>query len=455
MPRVTHRLLLTVVAVLGVASLIAMAALYPGRTQTTSDPDAAQISALVDATLLEVVQVPTADPSLLPPGAVDVEVTARLGDSGEIVVFTMVDDTGDTFRAGQRVRLTATTSEGASDGAEVLYGISDFQRDGPLLLLSALFVGAVVGFGRWQGLRALCGLVITGIVVVGVLVPSVLGGANAVAAAIAASTAIMIVTLYLSHGTSRKTTAAAVGTAVALALTGALAVAFVGAANLTGFSSEEARLVNLEAGGLSLRGLLLAGIIVGGLGVLDDVTVSQSSTVFELHRADPRAGFAALTRGALSVGRDHIAATVNTLFLAYAGASLPLLILFATGIDPMGTVVTSEIVAVEVVRTLVGSLGLIAAVPVTTALAAALALGEPEAAAAEAEAARGHAHAPRPASGPARTSWGTRPHPRAGADAEDDWVADLRAAYDLPDDGDAPQETREGQPRAPRPGTPE
>jgi uncharacterized membrane protein len=132
----------------------------------------------------------------------------------------------------------------------------------------------------------------------------------------------------------------------------------------------------VEVGGLSLRGLLLAGIIIGGLGVLDDVTMSQASTVFQLRRANAALGFAELVRGALTVGRDHIAATVNTLFLAYAGASLPLLILFAGSPDPFGTVLTSETVAVEIVRTLVGSVGLIAAVPITTALAAGLAVGD-------------------------------------------------------------------------------
>jgi uncharacterized membrane protein len=244
----------------------------------------------------------------------------------------------------------------------------------------------------------------------------------------------MLVTLYLSHGVSRKTTAAVVGTGIALLLTGLLAVAFVSGAELTGFSSEEARLVSVEAGGLSLRGLLLAGIILGGLGVLDDVTVSQSSTVFELARADRSATFASLVRGALTVGRDHVAATVNTLFLAYAGASLPLLILFATGIDPLGTVLTSEIVAVEVVRTLVGSIGLIAAVPVTTALAAALAVAEPEAAAAEA----GHGHGHVPAAVPATSSAGPAPGPAPaepqtpGEEPEDaEWVAQLRDAYGL------------------------
>jgi hypothetical protein len=161
-----------------------------------------------------------------------------------------------------------------------------------------------------------------------------------------------------------------VGTALALGLTALLAIAFVAAASLTGLASEEALSANFAVGGLSLRGLLLAGIIIGGLGVLDDVTMSQASLVAELHQANPTAGFAALVGGALRVGRDHIAATVNTLFLAYAGAALPLLILFVTGQDSLGTVATTEIVAVEMVRALCGSVGLIAAVPLTTVLAA-------------------------------------------------------------------------------------
>jgi hypothetical protein len=190
--------------------------------------------------------------------------------------------------------------------------------------------------------------------------------------------AIMLASLYLSHGVGRKTTAAVVGTALALALTVALTAGFVAATSLTGLASEEAQSASFQVGGLSLRGLLLAAIIIGGLGVLDDVTVSQASLVFELRRADPAASFGQLVTSALRVGRDHIAATVNTLFLAYAGASLPLLVLFSTGGAGFGEVATAEVAAVEVVRTLCGSVGLIAAVPLTTLLAAALAVPEAE-----------------------------------------------------------------------------
>lgn len=373
MPRVTHRALLVVVGVLAVAAIIGIAAQWPG-SRAASPVSGAPPAPLLDATLLAVERLPTGTEQLVP-GAVEVLLTARLQDSGEVVVFSMQDDSGDTFRPGQAVRLETYEAEGATTG----YFVNDFRRARPLLLLAVLFCVAVLAFGRLQGLRALLGLGLTALLVVGFLIPAILDGRDPVLAALAAAIAVMLVTLYLAHGASPKTTAAAVGTALALLLTAGLSAVFLRAAAITGFASEEAQMLNLQLGGVNLRGLLLAGIILGGLGVLDDVTVAQSSTVFELARADRTAGFAALLRGALVVGRDHVAATVNTLFLAYAGAALPLLILFSTGIDPVGTVVTSEVVAVEVIRTLVGSLGLIAAVPLTTALAAALAVGEPAA----------------------------------------------------------------------------
>lgn len=411
--RLSHPALLGLVGLLGALAVGGIAALWPGAPPVEAT-DSEQTTELVAARLDAVETLDVDDVGLLPEATV-VAVTATIDDTGEQVSFEMVDDTGDTFRPGQQVRLQAITD---ADG-QTTYLVSDFRRDGPIALLAGLFIVSVIALGRWQGVRALVGLALTFLLIVGFIVPAILAGSGPVVVALVGSLAIMIVTLYLSHGLSRKTTAAVVGTAVALLLTGILAAAFTSLASLTGFTSEEARLANVEVGGLSLRGLLLAGIIIGGLGVLDDVTMSQSSTVFALHRADPRAGFGGLVRAALVVGRDHIAATVNTLFLAYAGASLPLLILFATGIDPFGTVITSEIVAVEVVRTLVGSIGLIAAVPVTTALAAGLVVAEPEEAAAED--AGGHDHGVVPASPP-------------GQDDDAGWVRELREAYRLPPD---------------------
>ena len=365
-----HRVLLALVAVLALAVLAGGVALWPkGRVAGPAGGDQADPTRFVAATLTRVQPKPCkqAEPGL--PGSTCIEVEAELA-GGEQVTFETTDPTGETFRAGQRVKLAVLEQE----GQPTFYNIRDLERTRPILILAALFVLAVIAFGRWQGVRSLVGLVLSFAVIVGFVIPAILRGRSPVPVALVGAMAIMLASLYLSHGIGRKSTAAVVGTALALGLTAALTAAFVEVASLTGLASENALNASFQVGGLSLRGLLLAGIIIGGLGVLDDVTVSQASLVFELRRADPTAGFRELVGGALAVGRDHVAATVNTLFLAYAGASLPLLVLFVSGGEALGTVATAEAVAVEVVRTLCGSVGLIAAVPLTTLLAASLAL---------------------------------------------------------------------------------
>jgi len=365
--------MLAVVGVIALAVLAGAVVLWPrGELALPSTAGQADSTRFVSATLAKVVRLDCeeADPGV--PGSVCIKVTARLA-GGRQVTFDTTDPTGGMFRAGQRVSLAVSEQPGLPTS----YSIQDLERGRPLLVLAALFVGAVVAFGRWQGIRSLVGLGLSFVVIISFVVPAILRGHSPVAVAVTGAMAIMLISLYLSHGTGPKTTAAVVGTALALGLTAALSIAFVAAASLTGLTSEEALGANFVVGGLSLRGLLLAGIIIGGLGVLDDVTMSQASLVTELHQANPTIGLAALVGGALRVGRDHIAATVNTLFLAYAGAALPSLILFVTGQDSLGTVATAEIVAVEVVRALCGSVGLIAAVPLTTVLAALLAIEEP------------------------------------------------------------------------------
>lgn len=418
MAAVTHARLLGLVALVAVAAAVGLAALWPGDADVAEEPVPGSSTEEVDATLLEVREL-AEDPDdiAMTPGAERVEIAARVQSTGEVVRFEMVDETGDMFAAGQAVKLAVMDQP----DQPTTYAVSDFQRGRPLLLLTALFVGAVLVFSRLQGLRALLGVALTLLVIAGFVVPAILDGGNPVLVALVGAVTIMVTTLYLSHGYSQKTTAAVVGTVLALALTAALAVTFVSAASLTGLASEDARLANVTVGGLSLQGLLLAGIIIGALGVLDDVTMSQSSTVFELARANPATRFAELVRGALNVGRDHITATVNTLFLAYAGAGLPLLILFATGDQPLGSILTSELVAVEIVRALVGSLGLIAAVPITTALAAALVVSRQRPARRTTEA------GDPPAPGPVREA-------DAPVDGESDeaWEARLRESYGLP-----------------------
>jgi uncharacterized membrane protein len=368
-----YRVMLAVVGVVAMAVLAGAVALWPrGELARPATAGQADSTRFVSASLTKVVRLDCeeADPGV--PGSVCIKVTARLA-GGRQVSFDTTDPTGGTFRAGQRVQLAVAEQPGQPP----TYYIQDLERGRPMLILVALFAGAVIAFGRWQGIRSLVGLVLSFVVIISFVVPAILHGHSPVLVAVTGAMAIMLLSLYLSHGTGPKTTAAVVGTALALGLTAVLAIVFVAAASLTGLASDDAQSANYAVGGLSLRGLLLAGIIIGGLGVLDDVTMSQASLVTELHHANPTAGMAALVAGALRVGRDHIAATVNTLFLAYAGAALPLLIVFVTGTDSLSTVATTEIVAVEIVRALCGSVGLIAAVPLTTVLAALVASEEP------------------------------------------------------------------------------
>jgi uncharacterized membrane protein len=205
------------------------------------------------------------------------------------------------------------------------------------------------------------------------IVPAILDGRSPVAVAIVGALAVMLATIVLTHGLGIKSLAAMLGTGVSLLLTALLAVLFVGLTNITGLSSEEAVILHANDPAISIEGLVLAGTVIAALGVLDDVTISQASVVIALQRANPGQRFGELFSRALSVGRDHVAATVNTLILAYVGASLPILLIFATKETSLTDAVSSEAVAESIVGTLVGSIGLIAAVPLTTVLAAVLA----------------------------------------------------------------------------------
>ncbi|MBJ7354941.1 MAG: YibE/F family protein [Thermoleophilaceae bacterium] len=270
------------------------------------------------------------------------------------------------------------------------YSFVDYERKQPIMLLAFLFALIVVVFGRWRGFLALIGLAASLLIVLWFIVPAILDGEQPVAVAIIGAFAVMLVTLGLTHGVGLTSRAAALGTATALLLTAALAVIFIGAGNITGFSSEEATILNATGGNLSLSGLVLAGIIIAALGVLDDLTVSQASAVLALRQANPTQGFKQLYRGALGIGRDHVAATVNTLVLAYVGASLPVLLIFSVGGTSASDALNSEAVAEQIIGTLVGSIGLIAAVPITTAIAAMLASKLPADAVIDTHA--GHAH---------------------------------------------------------------
>lgn len=250
------------------------------------------------------------------------------------------------------------------------YAVVDHDRSRELLALVALFAAAVIAFARWRGLTSLLGLAVSFAVLLVFVLPAIQHGTSPLPVAIVGSAAIMFAVIYLTHGVSVTTSVAVLGTLAALVLTGLLGLLVTVVMKLNGAGTDETAILSNVLGGVDLRGLLLAGIIIGTLGVLDDVTVTQVTIVNELALANPGSTARQLYRAALRVGRAHVASVVNTIILAYAGASLPLLLLFVTSGSRPLNVLTTQAMSAEVVRSVVGTLGLIAAVPITTALAA-------------------------------------------------------------------------------------
>ena len=298
------------------------------------------------------------------------EATVRI-DSGpdagvEVVVPVPVGEGAPVFAAGDAVIV------GAAEGKpiESRYELIDLQRAWSLFALVLTFAVAVIALSRWRGLRALGSLALSVVILIVFVLPALLAGKPPLAVAVVGASAIMIGTLYLTHGFSARTSVALLGTLISLSLTGVLGLLFTSIGRFTGLAGESERFLATVGDSIDLRGLLLAGLVIGALGVLDDVTVTQTAAVWELADADPAASRRALFSAGLRIGREHVSAAVNTLVLAYAGASLSLLMLFAVSGQGVLDTVTTELVAQEVVRALVGGLGIIAAVPVTTLIAA-------------------------------------------------------------------------------------
>ncbi|MFD7503878.1 YibE/F family protein [Streptomyces sp. NPDC059850] len=293
-----------------------------------------------------------------------IEVTSGK-DKGRTFPEIVQPNASRKLSAGQELKL----SYAPKAPKNLQYSVSDINRSFPMALLAGVFALVVVAVGRLRGIFALVALAISFGVLTLFILPAILQGSNPLVVAVVGGSAIMLLALYMCHGLSARTSVAVLGTLVSLLLIGVLGSLFIGWASLTGNTDDQTGLVHGLYPGIEIKGLLLAGVIIGSLGVLDDVTVTQTSAVWELREADPSTSRRKLYTAAMRIGRDHIASVVNTLVLAYAGASLPLLLLFSIADSGVGTVATSEIVAEEIVRTLVGSIGLVASVPVTTALA--------------------------------------------------------------------------------------
>lgn len=270
-----------------------------------------------------------------------------------------------SYRVGDRVLVSSINH---IDGS-VKYLITDYDRRNGLLWLVGAFMVGVIWLSRWRGVRSLVGLAFSYIVIVLWIVPLIAQGFQPVTVTLAGASAILLISFFVTEGFGRHTFAAATGTVAAMLIIGVLSLVAMNFTHLTGASSEEAFYLQTDPNPIDVRGLLLAGIIIGTIGLLDDIAISQVATVGELRRANPRLSGRQLYSAALRVGRSHLGAIVNTLLLAYTGSALPLLVLFSQGQNPAGFVINGEIVATEIVRAIVGSIGIILAVPITTALA--------------------------------------------------------------------------------------
>lgn len=277
------------------------------------------------------------------------------------------------FREGHRVEIYFSPAPG---GEQVEYVVVDWVRRPALIWLTGLFLLVSVATARFKGLRAFASTAVSLIIVVSFIVPYMIAGWNPVLVSLLGVGGILILAIYFVHGINWSTTAALAGTFVAVLVTMVLGVVFTELAFLTGYGSEEGMLISWGAEQVSLKGLLLAGLLIGALGALTDITIVQASVVRELSHLDPKLPWSELYRRGMAVGLDHIGSLVNTLVLAYVGTSLPLLVLLTINDFGLARALNLELVATEVVHTLVGSIGLVLAVPLTTLLAALLFQGD-------------------------------------------------------------------------------
>ena len=357
-----RRSLWTVVIACAVATIIAVLVLWPRGERDTTDP------LLLDADPIEALAI---GETLVPCGEGSNETCTQI--EFRITGGSATGATGfldPTLQTNVSVGDDILVLSFVSGSGETIYTFFDHQRGTPMLLLLVLFAAAVLALGRWRGLGAIAGLLFSLIVIVEFTLPAILDGRSSFPVALTTAAVIAFAALFLAHGFTIATAVSLLSTFASLITTAILATFFVGATHLSGLSTDSSTLLGGLADGIDPRGILLAGIVIGALGVLDDVTVTQVAAVWELKRARPELNRRELVIPALRIGRDHISSTVNTLFLAYAGAALPLLLLFAGAGQGFGDIVTREVVATEVVRALVGSIGLVAAVPAATWLAA-------------------------------------------------------------------------------------
>lgn len=370
----------------GVATAVGLGALWPAATDVAVSPDFAATSHFpknqVNGTVAVRDQGPCASPSIgrvfdtAPVSPLDkqgtnceraiVDLTSGT-NAGKRTLLMVGDHPGDPeLHQGEKIRLAEQT---AADG-QLGYTFTDYQRGTSLVVWLVVTALAIVLIGSWRGARSLVGLVITMTIVGVFLIPALLRGGDPLALAVVAGAAILFLALYLVHGFSWKTSSALAGTLISMALAAVMAKFAISGTQLRGLGQEDNLLIQLYLPDVTVGGLMLCGFIVGALGVLNDVTVGQASTVNELAELDPTSSPLRLFRGAMKVGQDHIASMVYTLVLSYTGAALPLLLLLSVAGRPLLETLSGDVMATELIRSAIGALGLAMAVPITTLIAA-------------------------------------------------------------------------------------
>ena len=296
----------------------------------------------------------------------DVRIVGGASDGDKAVVQVSTDVAESGLTKGDRVELIRIPGRGGVPSTFSFFGV---ERQVPVGIMTALFVLVVAAVARLRGILALVGLGIAGLVVAKFMLPALLAGSSGVAVALVGSAAIMFVVLYLAHGLSLRTSTALAGTLLGIAVTAGLGWYAVHAGRLSGVGDDDSGLLSAQVK-LDFQGLLMCALIIAALGILNDVTITQSSAVWELRAAAPGLSRAELFASGMRIGRDHIASTIYTIVFAYAGAALAVLLLVQLYDRPLLSLLSSEAVGQEVMRTLAGGIGLVLAVPITTAVAA-------------------------------------------------------------------------------------
>ena len=367
-PRVV---LLTAIALATAAAIAGLVLLWPSGSAvdeiTESVPFAAPGVTFPKAEV-DVVRPPCAGPAERTDECGVLEVTvsegAGKGDRASVQVAPHVTESG--LAPGDTVKVQRTPGQ---DDAAASYAYFGTDRSTPLLVMLAVFLGLVLLVARWRGLFALLGLAFSGLVLWEFALPALLTGESGLLVGLTASAAIMVVVLYATHGFSLRTSTALAGTLAGVLVTAGLGVVATSATHLTGIPDESAGILSSLVEGLSFHGLFACATVIAGLGVLNDVTITQASAVWEIRGAAPAMSRLQVFASGMRIGRDHIASTIYTIVFAYAGTALAVLLVLQLYGLPIGDLLTTEDITEEVVRTLASSIGLVLAVPLTTAIA--------------------------------------------------------------------------------------